>query len=215
MKNLLLVTALLAPLAASAQNLLLNGSFENATAFANWTVAGGGVYPPALGTYGTNFAFGEVIPTDSIVGGSPDAAGTKGVYLVDDVATQTISQSFSLGVGSFRAGFDYYIPANGALNTNNSFLTTTITGPSGTVFTSTLGLGSPVTTWTNVASTFAVGIAGTYTYTFTFTPGGVQARDVVLDRAFVTAVPEPETYGLMLAGLAVVSFVARRRSANR
>jgi len=51
------------------------------------------------------------------------------------------------------------------------------------------------------------------TYTLTFTAGniaGLKVDDVKIGGT-LAAVPEPETYALMLAGLAAVSFVARRR----
>jgi PEP-CTERM motif len=41
--------------------------------------------------------------------------------------------------------------------------------------------------------------------------GGDKAEQYYLSAMTVTAVPEPETYALMLAGLAAVGFVARRR----
>ena len=59
-------------------------------------------------------------------------------------------------------------------------------------------------------------IAGVNTLTFTVTnlarnggnPTGLRVE--FLDSS-VTAVPEPETYALMLAGLGIIGFVARRR----
>ena len=69
--------------------------------------------------------------------------------------------------------------------------------------------------------------AGWTHYSFTFTPGHTgdfllsfadvnfnNRRDhigMLLDNVNVNAVPEPETYAMMLAGLGLVSFMARRR----
>lgn len=58
-------------------------------------------------------------------------------------------------------------------------------------------------------STFASSIGpGTYTLVAT----GTAVRDSVLDisLSFAAPVPEPETYALLLAGLGVIGFVARR-----
>ncbi|MCB2020604.1 MAG: PEP-CTERM sorting domain-containing protein [Burkholderiaceae bacterium] len=46
---------------------------------------------------------------------------------------------------------------------------------------------------------------------FTFAFGGAQANEFYLSSMTVSAVPEPETYALMLAGMAVIGFVMRRR----
>lgn len=53
-----------------------------------------------------------------------------------------------------------------------------------------------------------VSLTGT---TFTFSYGGAQANQFYLSGLTVQAVPEPDTYALMLAGIAAVGFVARRR----
>lgn len=53
--------------------------------------------------------------------------------------------------------------------------------------------------------------AGVYTLRTTGTAVRATSLDISLT---VTAVPEPETYALMLAGLAAVGFVARRRASH-
>jgi hypothetical protein len=62
----------------------------------------------------------------------------------------------------------------------------------------------------NDGFSFAGLAAGNYSLNFlgTSTPGGAYG-------GVLTAVPEPETYALMLAGLGIVGFVAARRRAQR
>jgi hypothetical protein len=47
--------------------------------------------------------------------------------------------------------------------------------------------------------------------TFTFAYGGTNADQFYLSSLTVTAVPEPETYAMLLAGLGLLGFAARRR----
>jgi hypothetical protein len=213
MKKTLIAAALAAPLLASAAtNILLNGSFESG--FANWNIIGPGLYPPSIGTYGTPFAFGEVIPADTLFPiGSPDAVGTRALYFVDDTASQLVSQMFTLPAGTYTTGFDYYLPANGFANPNNAFLSASVVGAT-TVSSLTVALATgPATTWIHASNTFTIASAGNYTFNFVFSSLGQPAKDIVIDRAFIVAVPEPETYGLMMAGLLAVGYAVRRRSA--
>jgi len=64
--------------------------------------------------------------------------------------------------------------------------------------------------WTAYSLTFVAansGMAG-----LSFSNAGGDNIGMLLDNVNVTAVPEPGTYALMLAGLAAVGFVARRRA---
>jgi len=57
--------------------------------------------------------------------------------------------------------------------------------------------------------------AGSYTLTFSQLGGALNALKIDDVSISVTAVPEPETYALMFAGLALVGFIANRRRPNR
>ena len=57
-------------------------------------------------------------------------------------------------------------------------------------------------------------VAGAYTISFTFSSAGKGLAGFYGTMSTVAAVPEPETYALVLAGLGVVGFAARRRKAQ-
>ncbi len=83
-----------------------------------------------------------------------------------------------------------------------------------------------VTFGTNPAQTFTLNQNDSFTtYTMAFTPtaagdyqilfqnAGGDNIGALLDNVSVTAVPEPETYMMMLGGLGLIGFAARRRKA--
>lgn len=206
---------------AQAGNLVTNGSFESGD-LTGWTSAGGGAFPVAVivtnGVSGS--AFGEAIPSDPITLGSPDAGGNYGVYFVDDVAEQTLTQTVHLLAGSYEIGFDAYAPQNGFNNTNDATFSGTIAGVNLTNF-SVHGQNDP-TDWVHFSGIADIGADGDYLVTFDFKPGGNPASDVVVDRVYVVAsdqgggtpigTPEPLTLSLFGAGLAGLGAMRRRKA---
>jgi len=93
----------------------------------------------------------------------------------------------------------------GTVTLNNNLLNTINTGPASTF-----------NSWSGFNATGSSFVSGMNTLVFTVTnlawPAGnpTGLRVEFLD-SNVTAVPEPETYAMMLAGLGLIGFVARRR----
>jgi len=221
MKKLLATAALTLPLVASATNLLSNPSFELGplgTSIPSWTTfqIAPNIFPPAvISSPGTFAQFGTVVAPNPLngVGSSPDLVGTQALYFVDDQAPSTVFQTLPfVAAGSYFVGFDYFIPTNGLANPANATLNVCF-GPCFTAV--TIDSTSTGGVWANFTTIVNVG-AGATTFSFAYTPAGmagqVFSKDIIVDRAFVVAVPEPSTYAMFGAGLLALGLFARRRS---
>lgn len=212
---------MMATSAMATPNLVTNGSFEDG--LNGWTYTGTGTndgYPAVViqGSPATSYptgAFGENIPVDNIVGGSPDLAGSHGAYFVSDTLHETLSQILNLSVGLYEIGFDTYSPLNGFNNRFDASLNGSIAGEilaSFTVHT------SPVAQWTHFSGIANVQTAGSYAVNFDFQPNGFPSADVVIDRVYVVEsapVPEPGTLMLLGAGFLGLAVYGKRRKSSR
>lgn len=206
LRKLTLAALLSAPLLASAANLVTNGDFENNDPIGTaWTISGtAGIAP--ISVYGPCCA-----PSGTYTGGSNAAFFGWG-----DLPGGSIWQDLATVAGQeYTVSFEY-----GAISaaTEQSMLASAFGGPS---FANSLG-GNTVSVSGTSNLSFLLS-----TFSFTFTADSALTRlqfddkslntfsvDGVLDNVIVTTpVPEPETYALMLAGLGVLTFVARRRKA--
>ena len=194
----LAVAALLAaPLMASAANLVANGSFEaNAQAANTWSIQQGlgGWTGGAFGVELRNNVAGQAYEGQNFV----ELDTTHNSSILQNIAT-TLGQPYALSF-AYSAREGVANPSNGIEVFWNGVSYGTFTGSgaaSGNVW--------------SVVSLLVTGAANTSVLTFQATGiddsfGG--SLDAV---SLITAVPEPQTWALILAGLGVVGFVARRR----
>ena len=122
--------------------------------------------------------------------------------------------TLSLSAGYYDFSFDFRSSAASALSFN-----LTQTSPSaGSLFSSVLGssVGDPtenqLTGWATYSSPTGIHLSGG-TYKLAWKDGLKDTFSTDIDNinVSVSAVPEPETYAMMLAGLAAVGFMALRR----
>jgi len=195
MKRLIALAALAATAGAAHANLVVNGSFEANLQGANsWSI-----YPHLHGWTG---AARGIELRNNVAG-----AAFHGVNFVelDTTGNSAIWQDIGTVVGGqYLLSFAYSArPHTG--NTNdiqvfwNNQLLTTLAGSNGTASHQ----------WQ--VYNFNVTGAGALTQLRFAAAGVSDSYGGSLDAVSVTAVPEPETYALLLAGLAVVGSLARRR----
>lgn len=119
--------------------------------------------------------------------------GVKDTLILNISGTSASLQGGYGNFANYNVLYNFFEATN--LNIGNTGLTGTVLAPLATV----IGSG-------NIIGTAVVG--NWAASTTVETGAGFQAADVA---GFVSAVPEPETYAMLLAGLGLVGFMARRR----
>lgn len=187
--TLLFSTALAASASAHA-NLLFEDTFNAETralnsSLSNWTVSNGSIDVIGTGYFDFYPGNGNYLDLD----GSTRNAGR--------ITTVT---SFALNPGvTYLLSFDLGGSKRGDSNSVNVALGN---------FSETFTLASSAG-WQNV--TRSISVLGDMSSRLSFDHAGGDNMGLILDNVSVTAVPEPETYALMLAGLGLMGFMVRRR----
>lgn len=221
----LVATALLAAAPLASANLLTNGSFES-----------GATEPPAVGqSFGQTIPSGVALPGWTILYNSVDRVvntywqASDGDYSLDLNGTgavgsamcltgcwSAISQTFATVAGaSYLLSFDLSGNPDGPPTTKSLFVNV-VSGAGGggswfDVF-DTTGISKAAMGWTTINHAFTAMADLTTLQFFSLTDSSSQFGPVIDN---VAVVPEPGTYAMLLAGLGLLGFMARRRMSSR
>jgi hypothetical protein len=210
---LLAATACASFSASAATNLITNGGFEDDsaagyTSFSSDYAKTGSMYDTSVLTINSNpnnvhgswASFGALEGSNMLIVNG----GTNGS------SNLVWSQTLNLGAGSY----DFSAAAASTYSGN----------PSNIVFVATIGgadytlggvqLGSTTGQWDAITGTLNLQSATSVQIKLLNNSTDYSGNDFAVDQISLTsAVPEPETYAMLLAGLGLVGFAARRRKA--
>ncbi|HZF79249.1 MAG TPA: FxDxF family PEP-CTERM protein [Rubrivivax sp.] len=132
------------------------------------------------------------------------SSGTAAFSNTPIAGSFTDTLTFNVTTASFFTGTLTSVVSG---NQDIDFTTVSLMGPSGT-FAYTMALADPVETWTRTSVQLAPGM-------YTLTMAGTNSPSIAsyAGTLGVTPVPEAGTVAMMLAGLGIVGFMARRRQA--
>ena len=188
-------TVALVSAAAHADTVVFFDDFNTATAALNttpagWTVTDGTIDVVNTATYGLTCAGG--------VGRCVDLDGSTNNPGI-------LSRSFASIAGmTYNLSFDL----SGNQRTAASDIVSVMFGTTSVSF--TVGKTDP---WAQRQVSYTALQSGDVT--LSFANSGADNQGAMLDNVSVTAVPEPETYALMLAGLGLMGTMVRRRKQNQ
>lgn len=199
-KSLICAAIAASAFAAQGANLVVNGSFEEVTAGNTQNSGTWAIYNAITGWTGQP----NIEVRDGVAGNAQN--GSNYVEL-DTTGNSGMFQTLT-GTGWYELSFWYSARMNVAAGSNG--LGFTFGDLTGQVLTSTAGAPSG-NVWQQY--TGLVHLNGATALTF-FAAGASDSVGGSLDNVSVTAVPEPESYAMMLAGLALMGTIARRRKSK-
>ena len=186
----------------ASTNLVTNGSFEANTVpspFVNFSTTNQGI---------SNWIVG--VGNVDLVGSLWTAASGVNSVDLNGLRKGEISQTLTTVAGE-KYQFSFELAGNFQGGTAIKYLSVNI-GPSGLYSFDTTGKSAGNMGWTKYSTSF-VAVSSATTLSFASNTSG--AFGPAIDNVSVTAVPEPETFAMLLAGLGLMGVIARRRNAVR
>ncbi len=213
----LLLAAAAAALTATGASAVtvFNGDFEagNTGFTSDYTY---GPNANDLSTFGDNYyaVVNDAQYSHSLYNSYGDHTSGRGLYLVANastVANTTVYASSSIAIVAgktytFGGFFSNAYPDSPA---DIDFLVSLDGGPAASIGSYTIAAGAGV--WNGASFTFNSGTATSVVLSFVDLNLEAGGNDFGIDDITLTAVPEPATWGLMIAGFGLVGLISRRR----